>query len=276
MDLWRQAPSLEGPAPSPARRPQRRHYRHQIQTLAYLNLDQSNGGIIRNLGDAGIAVQAVAPLSANQRVFLRFDLANPKVRIEGTGRVAWADPVGQAGIEFLSLSQRSRRGLKEWIFIQLLTAALQSAEGLTFVDGTSSEAAELLFSSASRPAIRLPAARVPAETRESEEENGTRTVHLSWLPFSISASALSRLVDSLILMSAVLLFAVIGMAMIGAVPAWPILVLLGLGVAGVFTVVYRFLFLFWIGGTPGHFLARLTSNALDGMNLQAEERPRFR
>ena len=247
MDLWRQASSLEGPVLSPARRPQRRHYRHQIQTLAYLNLDQSNGGIIRNLGDAGIAVQAVAPLSTDQRVFLRFDLANPKVRIEGTGRVAWADPVGQAGIEFLSLSQRSRRGLKEWIFIQLLTAALQSAEGLTFVDGNGGEAAELLFSSASRPAIRLPAARVAAEAREEESDAGQRSVRLSWLPFSISASALSRLVDGLILTSAVLLFAVIGMAMIGAVPAWPILVLLGLGVAGVFTIVYRFLFLFWIG-----------------------------
>jgi hypothetical protein len=276
MDLWRQAPSLEGPALSPARHPQRRHYRHQIQTLAYLNLDQSNGGIIRNLGDAGIAVQAVAPLSTDQRVFLRFDLANPKVRIEGTGRVAWADPVGQAGIEFLSLSHRSRRGLKEWIFIQLLTAALQSAEGLTFVDGKGGEAAELLFSSASRPAIRLPASRVAAEARDEESDAGQRSVHLAWLPFSISASALSRLVDGLILTSAVLLFAVIGMAMIGAVPAWPILLLLGLGVAGVFTIVYRFLFLFWIGGTPGHFLARLTSNALDGMNLQAEERPRFR
>ena len=29
------------------------HYRHQIQTLAYVNLDQANGGIIRNLGRLG-------------------------------------------------------------------------------------------------------------------------------------------------------------------------------------------------------------------------------
>jgi len=44
-----------------APRRRRRHYRHQIRCLAYLNLDQSNGGIIRNLGEAGITVQAVAP-----------------------------------------------------------------------------------------------------------------------------------------------------------------------------------------------------------------------
>ena len=78
-----------------------RHYRHQIQTLAYVNLDQSNGGIIRNLGDSGMAIQAVAPLYVNQQVFLRFDLANPRVRLEATGRVAWADPVGRQGSSFL-------------------------------------------------------------------------------------------------------------------------------------------------------------------------------
>ncbi len=94
------------------------------------------------------------------------------------------------------------------------------------------------------------------------------------LPFR--RTALSRLVDGLILLSAVLLFAVICMAMVGAVPAWPIVLVLGLGVAGVFAIVYRFLFLFWIGGTPGDYLARLTDNALNGMNLEAEERPRFR
>jgi PilZ domain-containing protein len=285
MDSWRQASSLEAPACSPARRLQRRRYRHQIHCLAYLNLDQANGGILRNLGDAGIAVQAVAPLSVDQQVFLRFDLSNPRVRVEGTGRVAWADPVGQAGIEFLALPQRSKRGLKEWIFIQLLTAAQQATGDSTFVDGMSGEADALLFSSAPRPAIRLAAARAaplaPHQKNDGEKNDGEndkrgRTVHLPWLPFSISGAALSRLVDGLILLSALLLFAVISMAMIGAVPAWPIALLLGLGVTSVFTIVYRFLFLFWIGGTPGNYLTQLTSDALKGMNLEADERPRFR
>ena len=63
----------------------RGHYRHQIQSLAYVNLDQTNGGVIRNLGDTGLAIQAVAPLYVNQQVFLRFDLANPRARIEANG-----------------------------------------------------------------------------------------------------------------------------------------------------------------------------------------------
>ena len=270
MNLWHSAstPHAAATCPAPSRR--RRHYRHQIQTLAYLNLDESNGGIIRNVGDAGIAVQAVAPLLCGQKVFLRFDLANPRVRVEGTGRVAWADPVGQAGIEFLSLSQRSLRGLKEWIFLQLLTTAQLNADSNFGLVG---EASELLFSSRARPAIRFETA-VRSVSLAIEKDLRPRPVQLPWFPFSMSAQAVSHLVDGLILASALLLFAVIGIAMIVAVPAWPILLILGLGVGAVFGLLYRFLFLFWIGGTPGAYLVGLTADA--NGNSEADDRPRFR
>jgi Tfp pilus assembly protein PilZ len=248
----------------------RRHYRHQVQSLAYVNLDQGNGGIIRNVGDSGIAIQAVAPLLVNQQVFLRFELANPRVRVEATGRVAWVDPMGQAGMEFLTLSQRSARLLKEWIFVQLMASAQHSAGDSALLYGTSSqEAAELLFSSGARPAIRIEpgaAARSSASERE----------HLSWFPFAISAPALSLLVDGLILLSAVLLFALICMGMAGVVPAWPLALVMGLGVAAVFAVLYRFLFLFWMGGTPGNWLAGLTGDGSGGNEVPADDQPRFR
>lgn len=250
----------------------RRHYRHQIQTLAYLNLDQSNGGIIHNLGDSGIAVQSVAPLSANQQVFLRFELSHPKVRVEGTGRVAWADPMGQAGIEFLTLAQRSRRGLKEWIFVQLLNTAQATTES-NFVYG--GDTAELLFSATPRPAICI-ATDVSDVSSTRWIDQNTPSLHLPWLPFAISAQALARLVDGLIVLSAVLLFAVICMAMIGVVPAWPITLILAIGAGAVFAILYRFLFRFWIGDTPGAYLAGLSSDALNGVNLEADDRPRFR
>jgi hypothetical protein len=253
----------------------RRHYRHQIQSLAYVNLDQGNGGIIRNLGDSGLAIQAVAPLLTNQHVSLRFELASPRVRVEASGRVAWVDPVGQAGVEFLTLSQRSSRLLKEWIFVQLMASAQHSGGDSTLLYGKSSqEAAELLFSSGARPAIRLePSA---AATRLNGANKQHRAVQLPWFPFAISAPALAWLVDGLILLSAVLLFALICMAIVGVVPAWPLALAMGLGAAAVFAVLYRFLFLFWMGGTPGDWLAGLTGDALDGNEVQADDRPRFR
>jgi len=281
MDSFQPAQPLQDSAVVGARRLRRHHYRHQIHSLAYFNLDQANGGILRNLAETGIAVQAVAALRVDQQVLLRFDLANPRVRVEGTGRVAWADAFGQAGIEFLSLSQRSRGGLKEWIFVQILTIAEQVTRDSALASGRSDDLGELLFSSTSRPAIRLPNLRpssqaIEAEAEEAQDDALMHTVHLPWLPFAVSPANLSRLVDGLILLSAMLLFAVIGIAMIGSVPPWPILLLLGCGVAGVFALLYRFLFLFWIGGTPGHHLARLTGSTAGGIRPETEERPRFR
>jgi hypothetical protein len=51
---------------------------------------------------------------------------------------------------------------------------------------------------------------------------------------------------------------------------------MGLGAAAVFALLYRFLFLFWMGGTPGNWLAGLTGDESHGNEIPAEERPRFR
>src|SRR5437667_11013923 len=91
----------------------RRCPRQTLRTLAYVNLDQGNGGIIRDLTDSGIAVHAVAALLPQQEVSLRFDLLSPRVRVETRGRVAWADPTGQAGMAFIGASPRKRRTLRE-------------------------------------------------------------------------------------------------------------------------------------------------------------------
>jgi Tfp pilus assembly protein PilZ len=271
---FRVAPSRKADTASLTPVGRRSHYRHQVQSLAYVSLDQSNGGIIRNLGDSGMAIQAVAPLQLNQHVFLRFELANPRVRVEATGRVAWSDPAGQAGVEFSALSRRSERLLKDWIFIQLLASAQHSAGDAALLYGKSGqEAAELLFSSGARPAIRL---KPTAPAARPEETETPRLLHLPWFPFGMSAPALALLVDGLIVLSAVLLFALICMAMVGVVPAWPLALAIGIGVAAVFGVLYRFLFLFWMGGTPGDWIAGLSGDPCAGNETPADDRPRFR
>ena len=80
----------------------------------------------------------------------------------------------------------------------------------------------------------------------------------------------------MILLSAVLLFALICIAMVGVVPAWPVALLMGLGVAVVFAALYRFLFLFWMGGTPGDWLAGINGDGFERSEIPADDRPRFR
>src|SRR5207244_1255975 len=66
-----------------ALRRKRQHHRHQVNSLAYVNIGQGNGGIIRDLAESGDAVQAVAPLQVNQQWQLRSELVSPAVRVGG-------------------------------------------------------------------------------------------------------------------------------------------------------------------------------------------------
>src|SRR5215470_16587680 len=89
----------------------RRCPRQTLRTLAYVTLNEGNGGIIRDIAETGLAVQAVGALRAGEEVSLRFDLLSPRVRVDTRGRVAWADSSGQAGIELVGTSPRVRRAL---------------------------------------------------------------------------------------------------------------------------------------------------------------------
>jgi len=259
-------------------RKRQRAYRQKIRSLAQVHLDATNVAILRDLSEFGIALQSVVPLALNQQVQLRFELAAPRVRIEAAGRIVWTDSWGQAGVQFLDLPQRSERLLKEWIFTQILSSAyLFSPCELLTVEGNRAEgAAELLFSPAPRPAIELEPQPVVVRVRPDAEVRPQR-FRLLWCPIPISLRALTKLLDGLILLCAVLLFSVMSLLMTNVLPTWPFTIVLGIGIAAIFVVLYWFLFVFWIGATPGARLAWLACSASEsGMHGEAEDQPRFR
>jgi hypothetical protein len=256
----------------------RRPYRHKIRTLAQVSLDATNGAILRDLSEFGIALQTVTPLAPNQQVHLRFELPASRMRIEGEGRIVWTDSWGQAGVQFLHLPSRSERLLKEWILTQILSSAYFFAPcESAAVEGNRAEGAnELLFSAAPRPAIQLETPPASPAVLPHQEAR-LRSLRLLWLPVPISQSVLSRMVDGLILLCAVLLFAVMAMAMTNVVPTWPLTLALSSGVTAIFVAIYWFLFGFWFGSTPGEHLARLAhSEWRNGRHGEEEDRTRFR
>src|SRR6266404_2117399 len=110
--------------------PRRRHYpRQTLRSLAYVTLDEGNGGIIRDLTESGMAVQAVARLHPGQEVSLRFELLSLRVRVEGRGRVAWADSGGQAGVQFFGVADLSARARFDWLLFRMLSAAPIAGRG---------------------------------------------------------------------------------------------------------------------------------------------------
>jgi len=56
----------------------RLHPRHRIQTLAYVDLGEDNGGIVLNISEAGLALQAAITLADEELPHLRIQLPLPK------------------------------------------------------------------------------------------------------------------------------------------------------------------------------------------------------
>ena len=254
------SPALAAPAPN-----QRVHYRHPIHSLVYVILDEGNGGIIRNLSQSGAAIQAVGALREGQSVRMRFDLLNPRSRIDVRAVVSWANPSGQAGVRFLDMPRQTCRQLNDWIFANLMRG-LEQASPVFPLPG---DPDDLILSTSPRPAIRvglsaprtLPLPQNPA-------------ISLPWCPVRMRSSSLAKLMDTLILFSASLMFFCTFMAVARVLPAWPLTVLVGIGVCGFFTSLYLFLGA-WLGcGTPGAQLARIAMHESD--RQPREQRARFR
>jgi hypothetical protein len=255
-------PHCAEPAESPIQTiPRRRSCpRQTLRTLAYVNLNQGNGGIIRDISETGLAVQAVGALRAGQEVSLRFDLFSPKVRVDSRGRVAWAEPNGQAGIELLETSPRARRALRDWLLTQMLASAVISGRDSIF---SVVREDELTFS----PTAPAPIVLQPVAAGISPAAVADRT----W--FSFSERNFAMLLDTVVLLCAVLLFSISSIAVMGGVPAWPLAVPLLITTATIFVAVYQILFSDSLcGATPGVRLARMASTSREN----DEQAARFR
>jgi hypothetical protein len=219
----------------------RAHYRHELRTLTYVTLDDANGGIIRNLNQEGVAVQAVGPLREQQRVRLRFELRFPRLRIDTYGQVSWASASGQCGIRFVDMPGRTGDQINEWIFSNLLDALAREATPPRLISGASvvSIAREenlseqddgLILSATGRPAIRLEpvtAMRDGAEvvSRDSDylrDLLGETDGQGNWLSRPLSGRTLAWLVDGLVVTAALLLFALIFLSIAHELPPWPL------------------------------------------------------
>jgi hypothetical protein len=169
--------------------------------------------------------------------------------------------MGQAGLEFLSISARSKKLIKDWIFIQLLSAAHQAAVAEHILAAPSAYDAE-------NSVVELANLADPPKTRAPR-------VVLPWCPFSIAVGTFARAVDSMVIVCAVLLFSVVSLSLMNTFPSWPIGLTLLAGVASAFIALYWFLFEVWIGSTPGSVLADV---AVDNRDMQEseEDQQRFR
>lgn len=98
--------------------PERRHaLRQKVNTPAFASFDGVTGGMILDLSEEGMAMQAMAPLESHTLVPLHVSLGEPTAYLETTGYVAWADALGRAGVRFSDLPDEARARLREWLTV---------------------------------------------------------------------------------------------------------------------------------------------------------------
>ncbi len=224
--------------------------RHLMHAPVYATLNGCNGGLLLDLSQSGLGVQAVAPLHNDETILLRFELQRPRTRVEAAARVAWASPSGQAGLRFAGMSPQTQRSLQSWLMST--AAAAQSANRLQpeFFPVARQEPREDT-SAASCPLIPP----VADETAQPTGADTTASVAVPLWPRPISTRTLASLADAMIVLLAVLIFSVISVSTSGVAPGWPLWVIAGVVLTGFFGFLYRYLFATYAGGTAGQRLA---------------------
>ncbi len=95
--------------------------RHKVHGPVFASFDGVTGGMILDLSDRGLSMQAAVPLEPNERLQLRLDLPKNNSRdfeaMEMTAYVAWADALGRAGVRFSELPAEARQRIDQWLAV---------------------------------------------------------------------------------------------------------------------------------------------------------------
>ena len=103
------------------RRERRRSVRLEVNIPAYFRFQDGEGeqASISGLSEGGLSVRlANSPGKKSGLIGFSFALPDSTTVIEATGMIAWQDSRRRAGIQFASISDASRRSLKEWLCLQ--------------------------------------------------------------------------------------------------------------------------------------------------------------
>ncbi len=94
------------------------------RSSAYTALDDSNGGVVLNICETGMAVAAAESLVlAEYLPLVRFRLPNLEQRIKVSAQVVWlAESKKQVGIRFVDLSAEARNQIASWIASEKLSS----------------------------------------------------------------------------------------------------------------------------------------------------------
>jgi TonB family protein len=95
----------------------RAHPRQRIRSLAYVHLGESNGGIVLNISESGIALQAAEALDAREGpLAMRIEIPRSRQRLEVSGEIMWVgESRKEAGLRFVDLQEDALKRIRAWM-----------------------------------------------------------------------------------------------------------------------------------------------------------------
>jgi GAF domain-containing protein len=101
--------------------------RHRTHSPAYARLNATQPEAldlseILDISEDGMSIQTSSPLPVERNLSLCLDLSETGTSIRTSGQVVWSESSGRAGIRFARLSREALDQLKEWLFVNVLTA----------------------------------------------------------------------------------------------------------------------------------------------------------
>jgi CheY-like chemotaxis protein len=113
-------------------RERRRAFRVPVQAPVEITLPDTRtaDGILLDLSETGMDVLTAEAQVSGALLGFRFQLPDGALEIEGHGQVAWANPNGQTGVQFLDLSESILASLKGWLRVAAATAGTPADEAV--------------------------------------------------------------------------------------------------------------------------------------------------
>lgn len=94
----------------------RRHPRQRIHSLSYAKMGDSNGGIVLNISEGGVSIQAAAVLDAGEKMPIWLEIPRVRERVEVTGEIVWlSSSRKEAGLRFVDLPEDKLQLIRKWM-----------------------------------------------------------------------------------------------------------------------------------------------------------------
>jgi TPR repeat protein len=114
----------------PAVANRRRCVRQRVHTPAYASMRGKSSAIVLDLNEildiseAGMSFQCPTQMEFGSSLDFYLDLSETQAYLPASGKVVWSDPSGRTGVSFLKISGPSLMRLREWLFLNALTAGV--------------------------------------------------------------------------------------------------------------------------------------------------------